>query len=81
MRVQNTKFDHAVSRHNPNILYHPGQGKCFLTIKWIFEFKTPFSSGSMFRKIASLGSDALSGKMLLVKIVEYYIIDAYFRAG
>ena len=33
------------------------------------------------KKINIFGSGALSGKMLLVRIVENMKIDAYFRAG
>ena len=35
---------------------------------------------SNYKSKTFFGSDALSGKMLLVRIIENYEIDAYFRS-
>ena len=39
-------------------------------------------NGILFINVSKIsGSGALPGKMLLVKIIEYYKIDFYFRSG
>ena len=43
-------------------------------IQWTLEF-------FIFQYLIKLGSGALSGKMLLVRIDENIEIDTYFRAG
>ncbi len=62
---------------------------CDCDMRWISDWvKTDYiepgiakCAGPNEMKVSFVGSGALSGKMLLVRIVENNRIDAYFRAG
>ncbi len=49
-----------------------------------YHIQARFANSSQFNNnisISNVGSDALSGKLLLVRMIENYRIYAYFRAG